>query len=465
VLTFLDSFGRQGRREFLRVGSLALGGLSLPGLLAAKASGAAAALHPVTDKSVVFLFMHGGPSQFETFDPKMNAPAEIRSATGEISTALPGVTIGSTYTKLAQMANRFSIVRSYTPGDAKHDIKPIINNVTNKASLGAIYSRVAGATHPRTGMPTNAALYPPAVEPNSKPTTLKFGDFGSTGLLGSGCAPFAPGSGGQLQESMRLNLPKERLYDRRTLLGHLDRIHRNIDVGGTLTGMDKFQEQAFQTILGGVADAFDLSKEDPRVVARYDTSQLSRPENISRKWNNYQNYVDHGASLGKLMLLARRLCEGGCGFVTVTTNFVWDNHADNNNCGVEEGMRYCGLPFDHAVSTFLEDVHARGLSDKILLVCCGEIGRTPRINARGGRDHWGNLGPLLLSGGGLKSGKVIGQSTRDGGEAMTEPMTPSHLTSTIMNTLFDVTQLRLVPGLPTELIRTITESAPIPGLA
>src|SRR6185503_349874 len=125
----------------------------------------------------------------------------------------------------------------------------------------------------------------------------------------------------KLQESMRLTLPKERLSDRRALLAHLDRIHRNIDAGGALAGMDKFQEQAFQTILGGVADAFDLSKEDPRVVARYDTSRLSRPENINPKWKNYQNYVDHGSSLGKLMLMARRLCEKGCGFVTVTTNF------------------------------------------------------------------------------------------------------------------------------------------------
>ena len=112
-----------------------------------------------------------------------------------------------------------------------------------------------------------------------------------------------------------------------------------------------------------------------------------------------------------MLSLARRLCERGCGFVTVTTNFVWDMHADVNNAGMEEGLRYLGLPFDHAISTFLDDVAERGLSDKILLVCCGEMGRTPRLNARGGRDHWGNLAPLLLAGGGLKMGQVIGQST------------------------------------------------------
>jgi len=165
------------------------------------------------------------------------------------------------------------------------------------------------------------------------------------------------------------------------------------------------------------------------------------------------------------MLLARRLCESGVGFVTVSTDFVWDNHADSNNAGVEEGMQYCGKPFDHAVSTFLADVQARGLSDKIMLVCCGEMGRTPRVNARGGRDHWGNLAPLLISGGGLPMGKVIGQSTRDGGEPLTDAVTNRHLIGTIMNSVFDMGQLRLLRNLPSDLLRTLTEMPTIPGLA
>ena len=125
--------------------------------------------------------------------------------------------------------------------------------------------------------------------------------------------------------------------------------------------------------------------------------------------------MDNAKSLGKLLLLARRLCERGCGFVTVTTNFVWDMHSDVNNAPVGEGMGYMGRPFDHAVSAFLEDLEARGLSDKVLLVCCGEMGRTPKLNKAGGRDHWGGLAPLLLAGGGLKMGQVIGQSDRHAG--------------------------------------------------
>ncbi len=216
-----------------------------------------------------------------------------------------------------------------------------------------------------------------------------FGRFDSAGSLGSAWSPFIPGGGGEMQNDMTLTMSRQRMDDRQSLLSGLDRIQRTIDATGVLEGMDSFQSQAFQTILGGVASVFDLSKEDPRTVARYDTAPLMRPDMIDRKWKNYEHYVDHNKSLGKLMLMARRLCEAGCGFVTVTTNFVWDNHSDVNNAGVAEGMQYCSLALDHAVSAFLDDVHERGLSDKILLVITGEMGRTPRINSTGGRDHWG----------------------------------------------------------------------------
>ncbi|HLQ46157.1 MAG TPA: DUF1501 domain-containing protein, partial [Planctomycetaceae bacterium] len=399
MLSILDPNVRGSRRDFLRIGGLSLGGLTLSDWLRTKAS---AATRPVTtDKSVVFLFMHGGPSQIETFDPKMTAPSGIHSINGEVQTALPGVTFGATFPKLAQLADKLTVVRSFTTGDANHDIKPIVGADTLRANLGSLYARVAGTVNSQTGMPINAALFPQAVNADAQPMQTGFGRFTDAGAFGSAYAPFLPGSDGPFQESLKLTLPRERLDDRRKLRLELDRIRRTVDVRGQADGLDKFQEQAIDTILRGVADAFDLSKEDPKVVARYDTAPLIRPEDIDKKLNNYKFYVDHTQTLGKLLLLSRRLCEAGCRFVTVTTNFVWDNHADVNNAGVETGMRYCGVPFDHAVSAFLEDLEARGLSEKILLVCCGEMGRTPRINNRGGRDHWGNLAPLLLSGGGL----------------------------------------------------------------
>ena len=464
MLSLSSSRGAIGRRDFLRIGSLALGGLSLPQLLATQSLAKGANQRPVTGKSVIFLFMHGGPSQIETFDPKMSAPAENRSVTGEIDTSLPGVTYGSTFAKLAGLAHKTTVVRSFRTGDGNHDIKPVVGKATLGANMGSLYARVAGTNHPQTGMPTSTLLFPRAVDPECGPAVEQFGKFDSSGGLGSAYAPFMPGAGGSLQKDMQLTLDPARIDDRKSLLGGLDRIRRDLDARGGLTGADRFQEQALQTILGGVASAFDLAKEDPKTIARYDTAPLVRPDQISRKWNNYPRYVDNAKTLGKLLLLARRLCEAGCGFVTVTTNFVWDMHADVNNATMEEGMQYCGRPFDHAVSAFIEDCEARGLAEKILLVCCGEMGRTPRINKNGGRDHWGGSSPLLLHGGGLAMGQVIGQTTRDGGEPATEPYGNENLLATIMHTLLDIGQVRLMTGLPQDLLRALTTPQPIAGL-
>lgn len=461
MLKIRDSRTGLNRRDFLRIGSL--GGLSLPAMLAAR-SFAAQQPSLVRDKSVVFLFMHGGPAQAELFDPKMTAPAGVRSETGERATTIPGVTFGGTMGQLSRQAHRMTVVRSFTTGNGNHDIKPIVCADTMGANIGSIYSRVVGTNNSKTGMPTNTALFPRAVDPNTQPANNKFGKFASSGSLGDAYKPFIPGAGDDLQKNMELVLPRTRLDDRRKLLKRLDRIKRAVDSSGALNGTDRFQEQAFSTILGGVAEAFDLSKEDPRTIARYDTAPLVDPRSISKRWNNHKNYADHGQSLGKLMLLARRLCEAGCGFVTVTTNFVWDMHADQNNATMGEGMQYVGKPFDHAASAFIEDCHERGLSDDILLVCCGEMGRTPKMNAKGGRDHWGGLGPLMLSGGGLPTGQVIGQSTADAGEPHTDPVRIPNLVSTIMHTLFDVGQLRLAQEVPRDVSRLITDAEPIKGL-
>lgn len=456
MLTIHDG-SRQGRRDFLRVGTLGLGGLALPGLFPALAG--AASDRPVTDKSVIFLFLHGGPSQVETFDPKMSAPEGIRSATGEVKTALPGVTFGASFPRLAKLADRVCVVRSFVTGDGNHDIKPVVGKDTFGANLGSAYAHVAGANHPSTGMPSNAALFPRAVDPKAQPGTTSFGKFDAAGPFPASTTPFVPGAGGGLQRDMELRLPRERLDDRRALLRGFDGLKATLDGGA----FEANREKAFQVILRGVGEAFDLSRESPKTVGRYDTAPLVRPENIDKKWRNYNNYVDNARSLGKLLLLARRLCERGCGFVTVTTNFVWDMHADVNNAPVAEGMSYMGPPLDHALSAFLEDVEARGLSEKILLVCCGEMGRTPRRNKGGGRDHWGNLAPLLLAGGGLRMGQVVGRSARDAGEPATEPVRIKHLIGTVLHTLLDVGKVRVQRGMAREVLE-MAEYAPIEGL-
>ncbi len=175
---------RYSRREFLQIGSLALGGLSLPSLLTGPALGATPD-HPLTDKSVIFLFLHGGPSQIETFDPKMSAPSEIRSASGEVATRIPGVTFGGTFPRLAALADKVAVVRSFVTGDGNHDIKPVVCKDTFGANLGSIYARIAGINHPQSGLPTNVSLFPRAVDSLTQPGTMNFGKFGATGLLGS----------------------------------------------------------------------------------------------------------------------------------------------------------------------------------------------------------------------------------------------------------------------------------------
>ena len=305
MLGFWDLDSRRRRREFLQVGGLGLGGLQLAGLLQSKADAATLSSPIVNDKAVIFLFLHGGPSQTETFDPKMTAPVGIQSATGEVQTTIPGVTFGGTFPKLSALADKVSIVRSFVTGDGNHDIKPIVCRDTLNANLGSLYARVAGTNRSGSGFPTNVALFPKAVVEGAQPAVTNFGEFTSAGKLGNGFRPFVPGAQGEAQDNMRLQFDRSRLNDRRHLLQQLDLIRRNADQSGMFTGMDRIQQQAFDTIVGGVADAFDLSKENPKTIERYDTCSLLRPDDISRKWNNHRNYVDNVQSLGRLLLLLR----------------------------------------------------------------------------------------------------------------------------------------------------------------
>jgi uncharacterized protein (DUF1501 family) len=465
----LSTFDRRpscSRREFLRIGTLGLGGLSLPGLVGTNA--VAADNKPVTTgKSVIFLHLLGGPSQFETFDPKMSAPAEIRSVNGEIATALPGVTFGSAFPQLAKRAKQLAIVRSCNGGASEHaGAYPITMGTreTLGASLGSLYARMAGITNRANGMPSSAVLCPKSVDAACQ--SLESFSYLATGPLGSAFAPFVPGGSSTLQQDMQLRIARDCLEDRRQLKAQLDSIKRQIDTSGTMDAMDRIESQAFDVILRGVAGAFDLSQENSKTIARYDTAGLVRPEAIDKKYvaYRYQSYVSHAKTLGKLLLLARRLCEAGCGFVALTTNMVWDMHGGADNAGMEEGMRYVAPPLDHAVSAFLDDLEARGLSDQILLVMCGEMGRTPRLNKDGGRDHWGNLVPLVLAGGGLPMGQVIGRSTADGSAPADNPIPLRQLIGTIFHTLFDVPELRLRPEATGDVAKAITESEPIKQL-
>jgi uncharacterized protein (DUF1501 family) len=469
MLSILTGETQYTRRAMLRIGGLGLGGLSLSHLLAARAVSAPAGKPITTGKSVVFLLQQGGPSQHETFDPKTHAPQAVRTVGGTAQTAIPGVHFGAALSRLSRLADKLAIVRSFATGNGGHNIQPLVGKASRDANVGAYYARLAGANHPATGMPTNVLLTGKAVEPDGLGADTRFGNLQSAGDLGKSAEAFAPGGGSALQDDMKLSIPEDRFFDRRQLLSALDRIRREMDARQALEGVDRFRLQAYEMVLKGVADAFDLSKEDSRTIARYDTAQFVHEAPFYEKRSNGEKgrmwYQAHARTLGKLLLLARRLCEAGCGFVTVTTRFVWDMHADRNNLGVQRGMEAVGQPFDHAVSAFIEDCQERGLSNDILLVTTGEMGRTPKVNNRGGRDHWGRLTPLMFYGGGVTHGQVIGRSTRDGGEPALEPYDIGNLIGTIMHNLFDVGELRVARGVPVEAARMISSAEPIRGLS
>jgi uncharacterized protein (DUF1501 family) len=168
-------------------------------------------------------------------------------------------------------------------------------------------------------------------------------------------------------------------------------------------------------------------------------------------------------ALGRQLLMARRLIQSGCGFVTVTCG-GWDMHGGGKEFTMRDGLNTLTPAVDKAVSAFIEDINQRGMADDVLLVMTGEFGRTPRINKSGGRDHWGNLCPLVFVGGGLKMGQVIGQSDPHGGEPISDRVSSQQVLATIMNTLFDTGKLRLQQGIPREIATTITGGDPIPQL-
>jgi uncharacterized protein (DUF1501 family) len=450
------------RREFLQVGGLGMFGLSLSAAGNQAVLAADELKEYATGKSVVLLFLGGGPSHIELFDPKMTAPSEIHSVTGEVQTAHPGVTFGGTFPQLAKLADKFSVVRSFQSRNSGHQYVAVTTakNETD-AALGALYSRIVGTNHPQTGMPTHTLVRPEAVAPNGFKIGRNFETghlpgLTQTGSLGDSYQAFDPSGGGQLQKNMELALPAERFSDRRALLSQLDGLRRRLETSGQIETLSKFQQQSFDIITGGLSKAFDLSDEDPKTVSNYDTSHCFHNAEVQR-WGDMRRSTN---LLGRQMLMARRLVEAGCGFVTVS-DCGWDMHSNGNSPKGLAGMDWLGPQVDHAVAAFIQDCESRGLRDDVLLVVTGEMGRTPRINKNGGRDHYGELTPLLMYGGGLQMGKVVGRSDAKAARPATTPYNPSHLLSTIMHTLFDLGSLRLDASLPRDVANVVQSGEPI----
>lgn len=422
----LSVFGRDNshtcdgttRRDFLKVGTLGATGFSLIDLLRSRASAESASTPANT--SVVWLWLGGGATHVETFDPKMSAPREYRSVVGEVQTSLTGVTIGGLFPKMAALAENMTFVRSFAHENSGHsggthyvmtgyNFPPADQGRQPvKPSLGAITSRYRGASHPSTGIPTYVRL------------NGTYAD--GSAWLGTAYNPFEVS--GNSRGNMTLRMSLDRLADRRGLLHGLDRVNREVDRSGLMRGLDSFEVQAFDMVLGRSKDAFDIQREDPRVRAKY------------------------GPGLGEQMLLARRLCEAGAGFVTIHSG-GWDMHGK-----IEAGCKNLCPKIDHAVATFIDDVAQRGQSKQILLVITGEFGRTPRINGNAGRDHWAPLSTLAFAHGNLRQGQVVGESNSKAESPKSKRVTPQDLMATVFHHLgIDQSLHYLDPaGRPTNMI-------------
>ena len=380
------------RRNFLQVGSLGFAGLTLPNLLRAKAEAAKDGV-AIKNKSVIWIWLSGGATHVETFDPKMDAPSEYRSVTGECKTPIPGVSIGGTFPKIAACGDKMAFVRSFAHGSSSHGTGTTLvmtgyNDRTNmKPSLGSMITKARGTTHPDTGMPTY----------------VKIGNIRNDGAGWLGARYQAMSPSGKTRKDMEVSVDASRFTDRRGLLGSLDTINRNIDRTGQIEGLDGFEKQAFNLVLGDAKDAFDIKKEDAKTRARY------------------------GKKFGEQLLLARRLCEAGAGFVNLNYG-GWDMHSN-----IARSMKSRSPQMDQGISALIEDLDDRGMLDDTLVVVTGEFGRTPRVNKRAGRDHWGRLCTLALAGGGLRMGQVIGKSSSKIEVPAERPVHPQDLMATILH--------------------------------
>ena len=429
------------RRDMLRIGTLSVGGLSLPRILAAEqASGRR------SHKSVIMIYMCGAPGHQDMYDLKMNAPAEIRGEFKPIATNVPGIEICEHMPRLARIMDKCVPLRSvHGSPDGNHDsfICYTGRTVRNQPpggwpSMGAVTSKLLGSVD--QAVPAFVGLSPDAGHP-------PYGSPGLPGFLGVSHAAFRP-NGASSTDIVLKDLTQARLADRRGLLTDVDRLRRDIDATRALDGMDSLTRSAFDILTSSrLAKALDVSDEPESVRERYGKGDPNRfgdgaPRNLEH------------------FLVARRLVEAGARVVTL--NFGrWDFHSDNFN-----GMRDTHLPqFDQGLSALIEDIHARGLDKDVAVVAWGEFGRTPLINKDAGRDHWPQVGGGLLAGGGFRTGQVIGATDRLGGEIVDRPVHFAEVLATLYRHLgIDPAEasLRDHTGRPQYLLDNPT---PLPELA
>ena len=403
------------RRNFIRVGALGLGGLALPQLLRAEAASSAGR----SRKSVIMIYLPGGPPHQDTFDPKPDAPLEIRGEFRPIRTNVAGIEICEHLPRLARVADKLAIIRSIADAVDDHSDFMCMTGRLKRAqpaggwpSFGSCVSRLRGAAD--VAVPPYVGLEP---RMQHKPYNAA-----GPGFLGVAHRSFQPA--GQGKSDMTLNgVTLERLADRRALLASFDTLRRDVDASGLMDGIDRFNEQAMGVLTSSrLLEALDLSKEAPTLVERYGKGDPAPRGDASPR-------------MPEQFLVARRLVEAGARVVTVAYGF-WDYHSNNFRTAKED------MPlFDQGVSALVEDLHARGLDKDVSVVVWGEFGRSPKVNKDGGRDHWPKASCAVLAGGGMRTGQVIGSTDRLGGEPASRPVTFGDVFATLYHSLgIDVTK-------------------------
>lgn len=413
------------RRNLLKAGIAGMAGLTLPTLLA-KAGPSA------TKKSVILLWMAGGPSQIDTLDPKPDRPPENRGPFGVTKTKLPGVLVCEHLPKLAAILDRCTVIRSVDCRHSNHEPNTVMTTANLLAeprtnpeakqypAIASLVAKFHGSNHP--AVPAYAAFM-------RSRSHLAF-----AGRAGKQFDPFLANeaaklpvydlvgkdtgklSGGKMFE-LPVEVDSDRLDDRQSLLKGFDRLRESLD--SSETGLDKYGRQAVAMLTSGrVRDALDLEKEPKATREKYG----------KHLWCQQA-------------LLARRLVEAGTAFVTLdlsyhTASGTWDTHGDNipPYGGIKNGLGPLLPLFDHLYTTLLLDLEQRGLLDSTLVIAMGEFGRTPNLGTQGstdGRNHWPYIMSMLLAGGGMKHGQVIGKSTKDGGTILDRPISPGDLAATI----------------------------------
>lgn len=424
----------QNRRGMLKASLAGMAGLSLPELLRVRAEAARSGQPLGTGKSVILLWMAGGPSHIDTWDPKPDRPFINRGPFGVTQTAQPGVIICEHLPKQAAMLDKFTIIRSVDPRKSSHEPNMVFQTGNRAAAprtnpkghlfpaIGSVVAKMHGPNHP--SMPPYAAFM-------RSRSHLAF-----AGYLGKQYDPFIANYAtrlpvytkvgvdtGQTSGADLLRIPAGldagRLTTRQSLVQQFDRLRKDLDQSGSMDALDSYQQKAVEMVLGRRAQrAMDIRKEPARVRERYG----------KHLWCQQT-------------LLARRLVQAGVSFITLdlsyhTASGTWDTHGDNipPYGGISKGLGPLLPLFDHLVTTLVADLDDHGLLDDCLVIAMGEFGRTPNMGTQGstdGRNHYTAISGLSMAGGGLRHGQVIGASERDGGHIKERPVTPGDLAATI----------------------------------